>query len=96
MNEFTKGLLTGIVLVSLISLYFFLEKSMHEFQDRDYTCRFMRMESVFEATEYEVNSDSPMITVYIGDRTFMFRRDNLAACFKLKPEDYDEETPSSS
>lgn len=45
-------------------------------------CQFKTMPKEFLATVKEAESNSSMITVTQGGRTFMFHRDNLIACFE--------------
>lgn len=55
-----------------------------------YTCQFNRMTGTFQATKREVYGKSTLITVSVGDRVFMFPRDNITSCYKLTEEDLNE------
>lgn len=45
------------------------------------TCQFKNMTKKYTTAQAEAEAQTIMITVTEGDRTFMFRRDNLTACY---------------
>ena len=45
------------------------------------TCSFKNMTAKYSTTQAEAESQTIMITVTQANRTFMFRRDNLTACY---------------
>ena len=55
-----------------------------------FVCQFKNMTDKFETTRSEAVGNSYMVMVNKGGRVFMFRRDNLTACY-VKFEDV--ETP---
>ena len=47
-------------------------------------CQFDRMPGeMFFANAYELAKDDPLIVVTKNDRTFMLRRDSIAACSQI-------------
>lgn len=49
--------------------------------DEILTCQFENMTKKYSTTEAEAKAQTIMVTVTEGERTFMFRRDNLTACY---------------
>lgn len=45
------------------------------------TCQFKNMTVSYNTTQAEADAQTVMVTVTQADRTFMFRRDNLTACY---------------
>jgi len=54
-------------------------------------CEFKNMTKAYRTTQAEANDNSFLITVYQGNRIFMFPRTGLTACYDLDKED--NETP---
>lgn len=50
-----------------------------------YECTFTRIAGKFQASEYGVSQRSGMITVFRGDRKFMFSRDRIDYCAGIRP-----------
>ena len=83
--------------VYLISAFIFLACCLLVWELRkfnepgpDYTCQFDHMTKHFLTTEKQAKAGTYMVTVTQGHRTFMFRRDQLTACYEVESENNDD------
>lgn len=76
MPSFIAGFLIGAIFFAVVD---FNVHHTHDF--KQITCQFKNMTAHYYTSVEEANSQTMMITVTQADRTFMFRRDNLTACY---------------